>query len=818
MTRKRRKKRRHRQPPLPPRGPSLEEILAEAQALQEEGRLEEALAVLEEAPPHLQHRLELLVFRAGLYMLMGDLVSATALFEEARQLAPDDPIIDFFLGSLYYDRDWVIHARQAIRRALDRSLPNEMVADAQAILAAAEEAIRETAESFDLSFEKAEELLRYVEEAEQEARRERFREAAHLFHQAAQIAPAWTDLRINEAIFRFFDGEVDEAIRIGEEVLAEGEEKLHALANLVRFYLARGEREKAEACAQELRTLRLENPADVDKLVEALGFLEDDETLFAIYRRHRQTLGDLNGITLLVLGSAAANLGHPRIAHRLWQMAEEAGVHPSILWPLEDALSRKAPGPAQAQRYPTVALPSLISPMRLAVLFELADDWREDRIDGQTLERRIDEFVRRNPYTVQAVAKAVWEEKDPTSGIYLLGLIGTPEAIAELKRFAFGQAGAKPDRLYALEVLAELDQIDLSKPVRVWDEKEGTWQEIKLIRQEITTEVEPLPYSPEVWELLGAGTEALARGDLKTAREKLEAAIALDPQAAMAHHNLSLVLEREGDRAGAREHLEKALEVNPHYVHARCSLARHLLADGELEAARAVMMPISEYPVLTPSEWEYYQRVMAQVAIAHKRYDVARAYLKSLLEMYPEDETLQDMLMRVTLLESLESPFWKKVGEQTRQREERKRHRPTRLDAGLVECLERLTKDALIGTARAMPVPRKYNVRKAILIQDLAQYLTTPSELRKIVQALREEERQALRDVLEAGGWVDWETFTSRYDHDLDESPYWQWHEPETVMGRLRMLGLLSEGTVDDQLIVLVPRELRELLPPLLEE
>jgi len=32
-------------------------------------------------------------------------------------------------------------------------------------------------------------------------------------------------------------------------------------------------------------------------------------------------------------------------------------------------------------------------------------------------------------------------------------------------------------------------------------------------------------------------------------------------------------------------------------------------------------------------------------------------------------------------------------------------------------------------------------------------------------------------------------------------------------MGRLRLYGLLSDGTVEGQRVVLIPRELRELLP-----
>jgi hypothetical protein len=57
-----------------------------------------------------------------------------------------------------------------------------------------------------------------------------------------------------------------------------------------------------------------------------------------------------------------------------------------------------------------------------------------------------------------------------------------------------------------------------------------------------------------------------------------------------------------------------------------------------------------------------------------------------------------------------------------------------------------------------------------------------------------------------------WPDFDAAYDNDLDESPYWNWHEPESVMGNLRVRGLLVEATVDGEMIVTIPVGLRQLL------
>jgi hypothetical protein len=51
--------------------------------------------------------------------------------------------------------------------------------------------------------------------------------------------------------------------------------------------------------------------------------------------------------------------------------------------------------------------------------------------------------------------------------------------------------------------------------------------------------------------------------------------------------------------------------------------------------------------------------------------------------------------------------------------------------------------------------------------------------------------------------------FTDKYGSDEDESPYWNYHKPETIIGRLGQAGLLAKGVLDDKQVVLVPMEVR---------
>jgi hypothetical protein len=107
-------------------------------------------------------------------------------------------------------------------------------------------------------------------------------------------------------------------------------------------------------------------------------------------------------------------------------------------------------------------------------------------------------------------------------------------------------------------------------------------------------------------------------------------------------------------------------------------------------------------------------------------------------------------------------------------------------------------------------------LRKAELLQRIIDLLDDRDNLEHIVAALNDDERDALRQVLAGGGNLAWQDFEARYGNDLEESPHWQYHVPETVMGRLRLRGLLVEGTIDQKLLIVVPTELRQVLREIL--
>ncbi len=93
--------------------------------------------------------------------------------------------------------------------------------------------------------------------------------------------------------------------------------------------------------------------------------------------------------------------------------------------------------------------------------------------------------------------------------------------------------------------------------------------------------------------------------------------------------------------------------------------------------------------------------------------------------------------------------------------------------------------------------------------QYLLDYCLDEGSRTRILEALTSEEKKAFDRVLAHGGTLAWEAFDQEFGNDLDESPYWQYHVLQTVMGRLRAHGLLVEVTVEGKRLVSIPVEWR---------
>ncbi|MCK4470448.1 MAG: hypothetical protein KAW49_01545, partial [Anaerolineae bacterium] len=249
-------------------------------------------------------------------------------------------------------------------------------------------------------------------------------------------------------------------------------------------------------------------------------------------------------------------------------------------------------------------------------------------------------------------------------------------------------------------------------------------------------------------------------------------------------------------------------------------LAVYLLDEDDVEGADAMLQPLASATRFRPQEMAFYSYTQARILMQREEYEAARRALRAALQISPGYEPAESLLERLERIIHIETGF-ESFMEQQRKRDQAKRARlQAKLstpEPALAEALSIYAKDVLTGMARVVVRWGGWSaLRKAELIERIAAELGDPDNLERVVGDLNEDERAALRQVLARGGSMPWQDFDATYGNDLEESPYWQWHVPETTMGRLRLRGLLVETTVDGELLVAVPSELRQFLGEML--
>ena len=131
-------------------------------------------------------------------------------------------------------------------------------------------------------------------------------------------------------------------------------------------------------------------------------------------------------------------------------------------------------------------------------------------------------------------------------------------------------------------------------------------------------------------------------------------------------------------------------------------------------------------------------------------------------------------------------------------------------------CLETNTKDMLVGSAHFLRMSS--SGKKGELVSRLVKVLLDAEFLhQKLDEDLVKKEREALQWIMEADGVRPWKEFVRKFGDDADESTAWNYHEPKSIPGRLRMSGLFYSGTLKGQQVAFIPADLRSHLRNLLK-
>ena len=819
MSKRKPKKQRKRQRARPRRQPTaeLKEALKQAEHLIDGGRAQEAVELLTPLVESNRQVPDVHYMLGYALVSTGDVWGALGGYERAWALS-HDPGYWAPLASLYTEVELNAHALNALRQAVRHPTytPPESHEGMRQAITMLEEVVVEMSGSLGIPARKVEKGLYDMEEGIRALNQGDYTSSAVASQRAVRVLGDWPPPHNNLSLALFYDGHPNEAVAAARTVLAHDPDNAQALSNTIRFLAWSGREEEARTLWTHLAHVEPQDPTERIKVAEAFAILGEDESVYRLLRpldnaeAKRELSPKIAQEVQFFLAVAEANTGRSGAKRRLRDVRDRFPQADDFLAVLEE----RQPGPGWAERYPYFASSELMPGQAMQEWVELVA--RVDRMSEQAFHKQAVHFAGRFPQLVRVAEKMIWEEDLVDAGLAILYLLDTPQARTEVHRFGLSQAGDDDARMQALNHLAEVGEIGPDKMVRIW--VDGEWREVQIRKYDISDEYVS-DYEPEVAELLNEGLAAFQQENLDRAERLFQRAIELEPRAKQAYNNLGALYSQQEEMEQAREMLRAAIRIDPLYVMPRCNLALFLLSDGDVRGAEEMLSPLADVTQLSPQDMAFYAYTQARILLAQENYDAARRSLRTALKIQPEYELAQGLLERLDALEPLRhlgerfASYAKEQRERTRAKRGRLQTQLRTRDPSLSKALALYTKDALTGIGHEIiPWSGWSGLRKAELVQEIVNVLSDAELLADIVESLDDSERAALREVLDGGGRMSWADFDARYGNDVDESPYLNTRNPKTVMGRLRLRGLLVEATVGGELLVAVPVELRALL------
>ncbi len=147
-------------------------------------------------------------------------------------------------------------------------------------------------------------------------------------------------------------------------------------------------------------------------------------------------------------------------------------------------------------------------------------------------------------------------------------------------------------------------------------------------------------------------------------------------------------------------------------------------------------------------------------------------------------------------------------------------NKPIRLDQPLQSGLNRYPSNWVEGLCVSLGMIDKGDKRSKI--KAAVAKLMNNDMVREVVAGLPKEGSQALSKVLQEGGWVKYPILSRDFGSEEQDSYFWKEKPPLSVIGQLRVRGLLLIGRHDlggrQYKVAVVPQELREPLKAILSD
>ena len=437
---------------------------------------------------------------------------------------------------------------------------------------------------------------------------------------------------------------------------------------------------------------------------------------------------------------------------------------------------------------------------------EIVDKVNDDRpTSGQ--QRKINAFLEKYPFVFQAFKRLLWIEDATELGASALLMANKLEGDTELLRFAFSDIGDNNSRMHAVMMLIDADRFSPDETVKFWDTNKEEWIDAQLFSQQIG-DVE-YNVKPQTADLID---KSRSTQDPQEAISILRQAVRDDPNCAMALHNLGVILTQSGETEEGKMLMRRSVEVDPTYTFGFANLGLIEAQNGNKELALEHLMKVNQAKVIAPNTSAISNLAYMLIAIQDNDIKKARLHFDIASEVDPDNRLLDHFEERLNLLETYDSfSFIRDYQKQSANRFHRKAlNTELTKQTDLRACLSNQTNDTLSAMCSFWRT-QGYG-KKVEMVDRLTARILDVEIWDEIFKDLEKQEHEALKWILDNGGMRPWAEFIEKFGDDMDEAPYWKYHDPESVPGRLKWAGLLFTGKVDGREVAFIPADLRSLL------
>jgi tetratricopeptide (TPR) repeat protein len=796
---------------------SYEDFLSQLEELFNGEDAEAFFEAIENAPVRWQRKSEVMISKVVGLLRDGEEYHAKKILDEIERIHPKFAPLYYYKANLYIENMYLAHAVRMIHRvrALG-TLDDEAEKSMSEMEAVANKMIMETAAELGVSYEQMEKASWHHEAAEEKMYNGQWQAAEQNAREAIRFIPKWSAPRNNRSYILYFMGRINEAFTEANAVLAQDPHNLHAIKNLVIFHTGLGEGDKAQEFSTRmiapLKTMPEDAP-EVDLIISVLSMVGDKETLWQLAQKYlKRDYEDLMDDSWFALGVAAIHSGHLKDAAKLLEKMEEYSDYAkSLAFEVRKAI-KTGKHISLPPMYSAIGL--LLPAAVLEELIEIPSKHLNDKVLPRHIQKKMDDYIQKRPFVINGLLRLLAEPSAAEIIPDLLLSFNWPEVDARLLAFALGDVGTSQQRLHILSAMAQEGREVPPSPIRFWNEEAAEWAEVDLYAQMLSDDIElNISSKAAVW----AEKAQEAKDDV----EKIalfRKAVEADPKSGFAVHMLGILLIKSGKREEGLKLARQAIKVDPDYMFAYANLGLMEVQEENpnIELVMEYVNKVAKASVITTQTAFIMHVALMHLAFDRKDFESARKEFEIAVDLRPDDPILEGWETRLKLVEVFSGGWLAKYQEQSRQRTYNKMLKnKLELDSSARITLNALTRDVLGAVARIWKLTA-YG-KKAELINNIVGRMQDIVNVQIVWNDyLDDAERSAVNWVLENNGARPLKDFTDKYGSDEEESPYWNYHKPETIIGRLGQAGIFAKGTLNGVPVVLVPLEIKNSIKTLI--